>query len=61
MFLCVSLNIREEERETLIQNEVGKRLTISLPIFLRHFFLPHMILLNRLLSKNENRFLKMIG
>ena len=38
MFLCVSLNIREEERETLIQNEVGKRLTISLPIFFASFF-----------------------
>jgi len=38
VFLSVSVNIREEERETLIEKEVGKRLTISLPIIFASFF-----------------------
>ena len=37
VFLCISVNIREEERETLIETEVGKRLTISFPNFLPLF------------------------
>ena len=35
--VCFSENIREEERETLIENEVGKRLTISFSSFLPLF------------------------
>jgi len=32
------VNLGEEERETLIENEVGKRLIILLPIFFSSFF-----------------------
>ena len=35
--LCISVNIREEEQETLLENEAGKRLTISFPNFLPLF------------------------